>query len=556
MHQRGKTFCPCPGNSSEKYNLGNCIVSLFRHSFLERFILLLRPTYDGPASWLWLSGIGRLLVLIVVAVGAQQISLAQEEIVAVAFIFAAALGCSFWYLLTLYRQQMVSSTLTWSQLLLDLCVVAFTISLTGGGVSYFTFLFVVVILEAGVLLGMVQGFAFALFSLVFIFLVDLPSAFSPSGILPFLYNFTIQWIALVSTAVISGYWNQRISRLKQFQREILDNMISGFLICDRRGKVLVVNKAACNILEMGEDVILSRNVAQVLPCASGTECPIITALQNARDYVSYEFLWQPAAGTPKMLGLTTNRLYDTRGRLVNIIAVFQDLTDMVALRQALGQQDRMSAVGESAAEFAHEIRSPLAALRSAVDELHRNLGAPEMASRLCNLALRESEHLNEIVSGFLEFARNPMLKYEPVEVGRLLKIIKCAVEQIHPDIKISLDCETPAVVIPGDATQIRQMCDNIIRNSIEAMQEKGEVVVTVRSMGSYVEIRFDDTGPGISPDKAMRIFEPFYTEKEKGFGMGLAVCMRIVTAHNGDIRAAARPGGGMSMLVRLPQMIG
>lgn len=522
---------------------------------VQHAIQWLRPTYDGPASWLWFIGFGRLIVLLVVAVGAQNFCSTGTEIIASSGIFLATLGCSSWYLLALYRKQLIIATLTWAQVLLDFCVVAFIISLTGGGLSYFTFLLILVVLESGILLGMFQGFAFAVLSLVFLLLTDLPKALDTGGMLPFWYSFLIQWIVMISTAVLSGYWNQRISRLKQFQREILDNMVSGFIICNKRGTILGVNRAACAILNMREASMLDRGIEEILTCASGTECPVITALRNGQDYVGYEFLWQPDTGEPKMLGLTTNHLVDRRGRLINLIVVLQDLTDITAMRLAIQQQDRMAAVGESAAELAHEIRNPLTALRSAVDELQRSISSPEMMQRLCVLALQQSEHLNRIVSGFLDFVRNPELKCEPVEINTLLENACETINQAHPDIRIALHCPEISPVIPGDATQLRQMCDNVLQNSVEAMSGQGEISVTVLCKGNYVELRFDDNGTGISPDKAMRIFEPFYTEKEKGIGMGLAVCLRIVTAHNGDIRAAARSGGGLSMIVRLPRAL-
>ena len=113
----------------------------------------------------------------------------------------------------------------------------------------------------------------------------------------------------------------------------------------------------------------------------------------------------------------------------------------------------------------------------------------------------------------------------------------------------------PDVEVPGDPTQIRQLFDNIVRNGIEAMNGRGEILITARSAAHYIEIRIDDAGPGISPDKMARIFEPFYTDKEKGIGMGLAVCLRIVTAHDGSIQAANRPGNGASIIVRLPLLM-
>lgn len=520
----------------------------------KRVVDLFQPVYDGSVIWLWYFGLGRVAVLLVVFIGIPKSSNAQEGLAALFLIFCAALGCSSWYLLTLYREQIVNATLTWTQVLLDFCVVAFTVSLTGGESSYYTFLLVIVILEAGILLGIIHAFSFAMVSLLFLFLSGLPGSYNAASLLPYWYNLLIQWIVMVAAAFISGYWNQRIGRLKSFQREILDNMVSGFLICDKNGTVILVNRAACAILDMDESKILNRPVAEILPCASGTECPVVTAIRGGRDYVRYEFLWQPEQGGPKMLGLTTNRICDFRGGLMSLIAVFQDLTETVALRQALRQQDRMAAVGESAAEFAHEIRNPLAALRSAVDEMQRGIASPDLTKRLCDIALRESEHLNNIVSGFLEFARNPEPDRNPVDINSLLAATAAAFEQTYPEITITLNCDESHPTTPGDTTRLRQMCDNILRNSAEAMSGKGEIVVASRVIGNHVEIRFDDTGKGISPDKAMRIFEPFYTEKENGIGMGLAVCMRIVTAFNGDIRAAARPGGGLSMIVRLPRL--
>lgn len=549
MQYDTKTGSTPPGRPPSNNKEGDI---LFRIRLWKQLVELFQPVYDGPVNWLWYFGLGRVAVLIIVAIGIPKTNNTQEELAALILIFLAALGCGSWYLLTLYRDQIVNATLVWTQVLLDFCVVAFTVSLTGGESSNFTFLLVMVILESGILLGILHAFSFALLSLLFLFVSGLPGAYNAVSLLPYWYNLLIQWIVMVAAAFISGYWNQRIGRLKQFQREILDNMISGFLICDKNETVILVNKAACAILEMDENRILNHHVAEVLPCATGAECPVVTAIRGESDYVRYEFLWQSEQGTPKMLGLTTNHIRDFRGSLISLIALFQDLTEIVTMRQALRQQDRMAAIGESAAEFAHEIRNPLAALRSAIDEMQRDVTSPELTKRLYGIALRESEHLNNIVSGFFEFSRNPEPRKEAVDINHLLETTKAALEQTYPGITIRLHCDPASPVVPGDATWLRQLCDNILRNSVESMEENGEITLTSQVMGNHVEIRFDDRGEGILPDKAARIFEPFYTEKENGIGMGLAVCMRIVTAHNGDIRTAALPGGGLSMIVRLP----
>src|SRR5262249_4512553 len=117
-----------------------------------------------------------------------------------------------------------------------------------------------------------------------------------------------------------------------------------------------------------------------------------------------------------------------------------------------------------------------------------------------------------------------------------------------------------ACIVLGDATQLKQVFVNLMQNAIEAMQKDGRVAIFLNDFSravhgaerGLIEVRVEDEGPGIAPDKVARIFDPFYTEKESGVGMGLAICLRLITAHDGSIQAAARPGGGAAMIVRLP----
>lgn len=522
-----------------------------------RVFRFLRPSYDGPAAWLWVVGAARIAVLLIVAVGGGVVSVSTEFGLFLAAIYGAALISSLWYLLALRREYSVSARLTWTQMFVDFGVVAVTISVTSGHGSVFTSLLVVVILEAGVLMGLFQGFLFACLSSAFMLFHFFGSAPLPADPVMHWYNFLIQAIAFFFTAVISGYWNQRVSRMKQFQREILDNMNSGFLITDTKGIVLAVNKAACQILNLVAGDVAGRHIEGIMRPESGAECPLMTALRLHKDFSSYEFRVNTGQEAPKLLGLTTSRMRDARAHETGIIASFTDLTEMARMRNELQKQDRMAAIGELSAGLAHEIRNPVASIRGAVAELRRSLNAPEIVDRLTAIALRESDHLNEIVSGFLDFARNPDHRREQVDCGIIAAEIKQQLEMKYahaPGLRIVLQLpETPCRVL-GDPTQIRQVFSNIAQNGIEAMDERGCLTISVAAAGSAVETRFDDEGPGIAPDKVARIFEPFYTEREQGVGMGLAICMRIVTTHDGTIHAASRPGGGTSMIVRLPAM--
>lgn len=523
---------------------------------MNRSVLrFLRPSYDGPAAWLWVVGAARIAVLLLLAVGGGVVSASAEFGLFLAVIYAAALVSSLWYLVALRREYSVSARLTWTQMFVDFGVVAVTISVTSGHSSVFTSLLVIVILEAGVLMGLVQGFLFACLSSAFMFFHFFSTAPPPDDPVMHWYNFLIQVIAFFFTAVISGYWNQRVSRMKQFQREILDNMNSGFLITDTKGIVLAVNRAACQILDLVESDVAGRHIEGIMRPEAGAECPVMTALRLHKDFASYEFRVNTGQDAPKLLGLTTSRMRDARGHETGLIASFTDLTEMAHMRNELQKQDRMAAIGQLAAGLAHEIRNPVASIRGAVAELQRSTHSPEIVQRLTAIALRESDHLNEIVSGFLDFARNPDHRREQVDCCALAAEVKQQLELKYahaPDLRIGLHLPPTPCRVLGDPTQIRQVFTNIAQNAVEAMAERGNLDISVAMSRAVVEIRFDDEGPGIAPDKVARIFEPFYTEKEKGVGMGLAICMRIVTAHDGTIHAASRPGGGTTMIVRLP----
>jgi len=477
---------------------------------LRRFYAALRPQYDGPASWLWFVGLARILVLLVLIAGILLLAEAVEYGYVLAGIYLAAFASSSWYFIVLRREGSVSAVLTWTQMVVDFGVVIATISFTRGEESFFTFLLVVVILEAGVLLSLAQGFVFATFASAFMFFQFAVTTVEPAALLAHWYNYLIQVIAFFFTAFISGYWNQRLSRLKQFQRDILDNMNSGFLITDRKGIIIAINKAACEILGLVERDMAGRHVDGVLQPSSGAECPVTTAIRSDTDFSSYEFYCDTAEGESILLGLTTNRIRDEHSRLNGIIAAFIDLTEMSKMRQELQQQDRLAVVGELSAGLAHEIRNPVASIRAAMEALKDTPDDPKMARRLAAIAVRESDHLNHIVQGFLDFARDPSRKRQAVDLCEIVNDVFAHVKRKYDrSERLTISLEKPAgpCVVQCDQTQLWQVFLNLAQNGIEAMKEDGRLLIQLVDKTGPYEVRFEDEGPGIPPDKVSRIFE-------------------------------------------------
>jgi len=512
--------------------------------------------YDRHVTWLRYVGVVRIGVLSFLAAGAGMMGLADGRPQLVV-LYAVGFLSSVWFLHTVRRRGRIDTVQGWLMLLVDFSIVAVTVSFTQGSGSLFTFMFVVVVLEAGLLVGFVQGFVLATLCAAFMLTQLLfPPQSSTLSTFEANYNFLVQSLSFYLTAFLSGYWNQRIYRLQEFQREILDNMNSGFLIADAHGVVTVQNRAARAVLGIQGDTAVGAPIQRVLRVASGGESPVVTAMRTGNDFVSYEFRALREDNDEILLGLTTNCMRDARGNVTGVIASFSDLTEMHAMREELRRQDRLAVVGELAAGLAHEIRNPLAVIRGSVEELGRSADNPGLEEKLRGMILRESDHLNEIVSGFLDFAREPSTNRQTVDVCELARETVESLRVKYRDSEgLTIELHIPETPrwISCDPSQLKQVFANLGTNGVEAMERTGRLRVVVDAHESPIDIRFEDEGPGIPPDKMARIFEPFFTTKQNGVGMGLAVCMRIVTAHDGTLRAAVREGGGCRMSVTLPK---
>lgn len=522
----------------------------------SRLISRDRTTPEGPTAWLRNVALYRLGFLLVIAVGLWiQWGLPHRDLLL--YLYGVAMAAAAGHYAIVRVAQKPPTTATQVQVFLDLVIVGATIHFTNGPTSIFAFLLVMVVVESGLLLGSLHAFAIATVACVFmagqsyLYTAAVPAPDLPSLI----YNFCVQTLALFLTAFVTSYWSQRINRMQTFHREILDNMNSGFLIVDPHGIVRSLNKVGRRILNLKPGEGEGLPVETVLRMEPEYECPVLTALRSQRDFSSYEFRTLTAPGHVKLLGLTTSRLTDSKGRSNGLIASFTDLTEMAKLREELQRQDRMAVVGELAAGLAHEIRNPVAAIRGAADELASVDGDADLASKLGQIMIRESDHLNDIVSGFLDFARKPELKRETIDLREIVQDTERFLTREYagsPSLHIKAYYPDEPCEILGDTTQLRQVFVNLGKNGLEAMGDEGRLNISVHKNGGPLEVRFEDEGPGIAPDEVSRIFEPFYTTKEKGVGMGLAVCHRIITAHDGSLRASSRETGGAVMQIILP----
>jgi len=232
---------------------------------------------------------------------------------------------------------------------------------------------------------------------------------------------------------------------------------------------------------------------------------------------------------------------------------------IIEIEGQLRKAERLSAIGELGAVLAHEIRNPLASIKGTAEILKDDLRPGDRKYEFLEILVKESERLNRVVEDFLRMARpQPVIMGNCDLMAELNNVITLvSAEARKREVRLELK---PAVlpVIEGDPEKLRQAFLNIILNGLQATPPDGSVTITVSleeakaSGPGSIELSFSDTGPGIEADKMERIFEPFYTSKEGGTGLGMAITRKIIEGHGGRIEVMSEPGAGADFRIHLP----
>jgi len=224
------------------------------------------------------------------------------------------------------------------------------------------------------------------------------------------------------------------------------------------------------------------------------------------------------------------------------------------LEDQLRNAERLAALGRMVASVSHEIKNPLGIIRSTGELLAKRLGNQDPSRQLTDVVIEECSRLNRIVTEFLDFARPQEPNLQPVEVGELLErnLTALGPELEKNGIELVTDLKS-APRIMADPDRLYRVFFNIFVNAVQAMPQGGRLSVSARPgpRGSGCLIETVDTGPGISPQERERVFDPFYTLKESGSGLGLSIVKSIIEAHHGEVEIVSAPGEGTRVVIRI-----
>ncbi|HXC61126.1 MAG TPA: ATP-binding protein, partial [Nitrospiria bacterium] len=355
-------------------------------------------------------------------------------------------------------------------------------------------------------------------------------------------------------------------QLQAFHENVVQSMSGGLFTTDLEGRVTSFNRAGEEITGFTKEEILGKSwwelFSQKDPKVFGYR------LETADAPFRFDTETQRKEGASLLLGVTLAPLLDDRGQKTGMVGMFQDLTKIRAIEEEMKKRERLASIGELAAGMAHEIRNPLAAMSGSMQVLSRELKLEDEHRRLMEIALKETERLNMIITTFLRYARPTPLNKKRSSLYDLLQDTLSLLRN-SPDYREHISLVTKftrgKIWMMMDPDQMKQVFWNLVLNAMEAMPLGGQLTIETRKpkktmprfadhapAPSIIEVRFIDTGAGINPADLERIFYPFFTTKQKGSGLGLSIVHRIIEEHGGQILVESKLGQGTTIVLQLP----
>ena len=243
---------------------------------------------------------------------------------------------------------------------------------------------------------------------------------------------------------------------------------------------------------------------------------------------------------------------DRDGNRLGYVKTFQDLSELSALREQVRQIDRLAAIGEMAATVAHEIRNPLGGIRGFATFLSQDTPEDDPRHRLVQKILAGTSSLEKVVNGLLEYTRPVELNLTPTSCASIAQAAMRYMEYDPNNITIFTEID-PDIRVLADGDKIRQVLMNILVNAVQRIEHKGEIRLGAQADENIVHLSVQDSGAGMDENSLKQIFSPFFTTKEKGTGLGMAVSQKIVEGHGGIITAHSAPGEGTRIAIQLPR---
>ncbi|UCF69416.1 MAG: PAS domain-containing protein [Acidobacteriota bacterium] len=345
-----------------------------------------------------------------------------------------------------------------------------------------------------------------------------------------------------------------------FFKRLVEGMRCGLITVDHRGRVLMINELAREILELKEPLPAEVPVHVALSTHPRLARVLLDALQMSHLPNRAELELRTRERDGKTIGFTISPIRSEAGQIGGVALFFKDLTLVERQEEQERLRDRLVALGQMGANLAHEIRNPLASIEVTVGLLRRRFKGCHEELRLIDKIAPEVSRLNRTVTRSLEFAR-PLAPERATHDPRLL--LEEALEEAENrfgahEVLVERQYAEETPPIAADGQLLRQVLVNLMFNALEAMEGRGRLLLSARAISRLdrgepgVELSVADSGPGIPSELRDKLFQPFVTTKKSGSGIGLAMARKIIECHDGMIDVMDGEDGGTVFRVRIP----
>jgi two-component system sensor histidine kinase PilS (NtrC family) len=383
----------------------------------------------------------------------------------------------------------------------------------------------------------------------------------------FVYSLFVLGASCVTVALLGAYLAEslqhaglqlreaavEVADLRELNQVIVSSIQSGLMTTDAEGRLLYVNAFGEGILGRGGGELRGRPVQSVFG-SSLLGTAELRARASSRALARLELAYARPNGSALDLGVSVTPLATGAQGAGGYLVVFQDLTEIRRLEEEVRTKEKLAAIGEMAAQLAHEIRNPLGSIRGSAQVLMGEPDVGEEQGRLLAIISRESKRLSDTLNRFLYQAR-PGRPRDPVDLRPIVESVVTLLRnasELSPAHVVAFEVDEGPHVCLADPDQLTQVLWNLVRNGLEAMPVGGRLEIALRRGAGDVVLSVRDEGRGIARDEQRRIFEPYRSSSPVGTGIGLAIVFRIVREHGGDIGVRSAPGEGTQIDVRLP----
>jgi PAS domain S-box-containing protein len=346
--------------------------------------------------------------------------------------------------------------------------------------------------------------------------------------------------------------------LKEYLQNVLENAPNGVVVIDNKRVVKYFNKAAEEITGYRFKDIRGRNVKAVFP-----------QLDKAKENKEKSFLdnleVQCLGGETRAINIYISKLKDRKKRKIGNVIAFEDVTNIRRLEGQVQRKNRLEAMGEMAAGISHEIRNPLGAIELFASLLKKDVKGSPQKEELVDNIVAGVKSLTNITSNLLLFTKDIKPKKERINIGRVIddSLIFTDHAAQHKKINLKKSVDKKTKNICADAELLKQVFLNLVLNAVQSVKKSGEIrvsagnaekgrAVSADEKTDYIQVAVEDTGPGILKENVEKVFNPFFTTKRSGLGLGLAIVHKIVSSHDGIIEVESEEGVGTKFSILLP----